>query len=132
MESVDPPTWNIFVDGSSGEARSRTGIVLISPEGHKLNCIVRFGFKATNNVVEYEVLLVGLRLAREMQVKRLHTNCDSQLVSAKLIAVLPLRTRAWRHILSKSSNSFPLLKSSSWHKSHKVKTPMPTLFQVCW
>lgn len=26
-------------------------------KGHKLNCVVRFGFKATNNVAEYEALL---------------------------------------------------------------------------
>ncbi|XP_022869271.1 uncharacterized protein LOC111388718 [Olea europaea var. sylvestris] len=67
-------------DGSSGEAGSRAGIVLESPEGHKLNCAVRFGFKASNNAVEYEALLAGFRLAREMQVRRLVASSDSQLI----------------------------------------------------
>lgn len=53
---------------------------LTSPKSYKLNCIVRFGFKASNNVVEYEVCLTGLKLVKEMLVKRLLINNDSQLV----------------------------------------------------
>lgn len=49
-----------------------------------LNCTVMFGFKATNNAAEYEALLVGLRLAREMQVKRLIINFDFQLVVSQV------------------------------------------------
>ncbi|XP_022881099.1 uncharacterized protein LOC111398433 [Olea europaea var. sylvestris] len=37
MEPVEPPTWKLFVDGSSREAGSGAGIILESPEGHKLN-----------------------------------------------------------------------------------------------
>lgn len=60
IEPADLPTWNLFVDGPSGEAKSRARIVLVSPEGHKLNCAVRFEFKATNNVAEYKALLASL------------------------------------------------------------------------
>lgn len=77
MEPAEPPTWNLFVDGLAGETGSGPGVVLVSPEGHKLNSAVWFGFKATNNPTEYEALLLGLRLANEMQVKRLHINSDS-------------------------------------------------------
>ncbi|XP_022843269.1 uncharacterized protein LOC111366805 [Olea europaea var. sylvestris] len=63
MEPVEPPMWKLFVDGSSGEAGSGTGILLESPEGHKLNC---------------------LRLAKEIQVKRLLTSSDSQLVVSQV------------------------------------------------
>ncbi|XP_022849872.1 uncharacterized protein LOC111371959 [Olea europaea var. sylvestris] len=80
MEPAEPPTWNLFVDRSAEDADSSVGVVLISPEGHKLNSAVMFGFKATNNVAEYEALLAGLRLAKEMQVKRLLISSDSQLV----------------------------------------------------
>lgn len=66
MESIEPPAWSLFIAGSSGEINSDAGVVLISPEGHKLNCVVRFGFKATNNLVEYETLLAGLKLAKEI------------------------------------------------------------------
>ncbi|XP_022857284.1 uncharacterized protein LOC111378334 [Olea europaea var. sylvestris] len=80
MESTEPPTWKLFVDESSGEAGAGAGIVLESPEGHLLNCAVRFGFRASNNATEYEALLAGLRLAKEMQVRKLLASSDSQLV----------------------------------------------------
>ncbi|XP_022851791.1 uncharacterized protein LOC111373492 [Olea europaea var. sylvestris] len=84
IEPVEPPPWSLFVDRSSGETGSRAGVILESPEGHKLNCTVRFGFKASNNAVEYEALLAGLRLAKEMQVTRLLASSDSQLVGSQV------------------------------------------------
>lgn len=62
MEPANPLAWKLFVDGSSGERGSEASIVLESREGHKFNCVVRFGFKTSNNVGEYEVLLASLRL----------------------------------------------------------------------
>lgn len=84
MERADLPTWNLFVDGSLGETESGTDIVLVSPEEHKINCAVRFGFKAINNMAKYEAFMAGLRLARKMQVKRLYTSCDSHLVVSQV------------------------------------------------
>lgn len=55
-------------------------VLLESPEGHKLNCVVQFNFKTSNNAAEYEALLAGLRLAKEMQLKNLAVRSDSQLV----------------------------------------------------
>lgn len=52
----------------------------MSPESHKLNSVVRFRFKTTNNVAKYEALFTDLRLAKEMQMKRLLINSNSQLV----------------------------------------------------
>lgn len=80
MELVEPHIWSLFVYGSSREERSRAEVVLVSPESRKLNCSVRFRFKAFNNVTEYEALLAGLKLAKEMQLKRLLICSDSQVV----------------------------------------------------
>ncbi|XP_022869801.1 uncharacterized protein LOC111389152 [Olea europaea var. sylvestris] len=84
MEPVEPPTWNLFVDGSSGETGFGAGIVLESPGGHKLNCAVKFDFKASNKAADYEALLAGLRLAKEMQFRRFHCKHDSQLVMSQV------------------------------------------------
>ncbi|XP_022853497.1 uncharacterized protein LOC111374967 [Olea europaea var. sylvestris] len=81
MEQAEPPTWNLFIDGSAGDAGSGARVVLISLEGHKLNSTVRFGFKATNNIAEYEALLAGLRLAREMQVDGNFSAKDKRMAS---------------------------------------------------
>lgn len=80
MEPPELSTWSLSVDGSSKNVGSGEGMVLVSPKEHKLNCAITFNFKATHNALEYEALLAGLRLAREMQLKRLVICSDSQLV----------------------------------------------------
>ena len=48
------------------DIRSRAGMVLINHKGHKIHCAIRFGFKASNNVTEYEALIAGLCLICEL------------------------------------------------------------------
>ena len=55
-------------------------MMLISLEGYKIHCVIRFGFKASNNKAEYEALIVGLHLAHELQVRNVKIFNDSQLV----------------------------------------------------
>ena len=80
MGKDPPPSWTLFVDGSSNEFRSGAGIVLTDPNGLKLEQSVRFGFQASNNEAEYEALLAGLRLAKAVGADRLEARSDSQLV----------------------------------------------------
>ncbi|KAL5569910.1 hypothetical protein UlMin_026485 [Ulmus minor] len=54
------------------------------PDGVKLSCAVRFKFKATNNQAEYEALLSGLRLAKEVSARHLTIYSDSQLVVSQV------------------------------------------------
>ncbi|KAL2474575.1 RNase H domain-containing protein [Abeliophyllum distichum] len=65
------PTWKLYVDRSSGEVEAGVKILLVSPDGHNHNCALRPEFKASNNAAEYEVLLAGLRLAQEMNARKL-------------------------------------------------------------
>ncbi|KAL5566044.1 hypothetical protein UlMin_029208 [Ulmus minor] len=76
--------WKLYVDGSSTETSSGAGIILVSPDGFKLSCAVRFKFKATNNQAEYEALLSGLRLAKEVSARHLTIYSDSQLVVSQV------------------------------------------------
>ena len=59
-------------------------MVLISPEGEILKYVVRLQFPATNNEVEYEVLLTGLSLARVLESKTFIIQADSQLVVGQI------------------------------------------------
>ena len=68
------------MDGSSNEGESGASLILVSLEGHRVHCSLRFGFKASNNEVEYEPLIIGLKLAKEMNVESLEIYSDSQLV----------------------------------------------------
>ena len=68
---MEPLKWKLFVDGSSNENSSGVGLMLISPENHRISSALRFTFRASNNEAEYKALLDGLRLARELQVDSL-------------------------------------------------------------
>ena len=54
--------------------------MLISLERHKIHCALRFEFKVSNNKTEYEALIAGLRLAKELQARSIQIYNDSQLV----------------------------------------------------
>lgn len=59
-----------------GEIDTRAGIILITPEGYKLNCILRLAFKVTNNVAEYEALLAGLQSVKEKHAQKIEMKND--------------------------------------------------------
>nr|GEW50324.1 reverse transcriptase domain-containing protein [Tanacetum cinerariifolium] len=52
-----------------------------TPQGKEYTNTLRFKFETTNNTVEYEALLDGLRIAVDMKVKDLSIFVDSQLVA---------------------------------------------------
>ena len=65
------------MDDASNDTRFGAGVMLISPEGHKIHCAICFGFKASNNEAKHETLIVGLCLARKLQVRNVKTFSDS-------------------------------------------------------
>ena len=56
------------------------GLVLISPEKLILEKSLRLGFSATNNEVEYEVLLEGMSMVHKMGGKSVTIFSDLRLV----------------------------------------------------
>jgi ribonuclease HI len=59
-------TWVVHVDGSSANQRSGVGVTLTSPEGEKFQYAIKLDFVTTNNEAEYEAVLAGLSIARQM------------------------------------------------------------------
>jgi len=62
-------TWVAYVDGSSANRKSGAGVALASPDGEKFRYAIKLDFVTTNNEAEYEVVLAGLSIAREMGAK---------------------------------------------------------------
>ncbi|GAU50294.1 hypothetical protein TSUD_137480 [Trifolium subterraneum] len=87
LELTDPPNegeahpWTLSMDGSSNLRGSGAGVVLEGPEGVLIEQSLRFAFKASNNQAEYEALIAGMKLAKEMDVQELKVQSDSQLVA---------------------------------------------------
>ncbi|XP_068312481.1 uncharacterized protein [Pyrus communis] len=44
---------------------------------------ITLGFKASNNEAEYKALLVGLRIVKDLAVKKLAIHSDSQLITSQ-------------------------------------------------
>ena len=58
--------WTMYFDGSVMAPGSGAGVVLISPDGSRLRYAICLHFLASNNAVEYEALINGLRIAIEL------------------------------------------------------------------
>ena len=77
---TDLPIWKLSVDGATNAQRSGAGLILTSPEGIDIEYALRFGFQASNNEAEYEVVIADLNLAHSLEVDQLEVYSDSQLV----------------------------------------------------
>ena len=51
------------MDGASSAMGAGAGIIIITPEGIRLEHSFRLVFKASNNEAKYEALIVGLKTA---------------------------------------------------------------------
>ncbi|KAL6279205.1 hypothetical protein ACE6H2_016086 [Prunus campanulata] len=61
------------------------GLVLKAPDQRTIEYAIRFQFQASNNEAEYEALLAGLRLAKEIGAQQLRICSDSQLVVNQIL-----------------------------------------------
>jgi ribonuclease HI len=67
-------------DGSKMLDGVGAGVVLTSPKGDKLQYMLQMHFRALNNVAEYKALVHGLKLAKEIGIRRILCFGDSDLV----------------------------------------------------
>jgi len=76
--------WTLYVDGSSNPKGAGADIVLKGPNDILIEKSLYFTFKTSNNQAEYEAILAGLSLAREVGVKSLTCKTDSKLTVGHL------------------------------------------------
>ena len=68
------------MDGVSNRKRAGIEIVLITPEKLIMEKSLRLSFLATNNEAEYEALLAGVAMVRQLGGDRVELYFDSRLV----------------------------------------------------
>ena len=76
-EITEESYWLLHMDRASNAQESKAGLILANPEGIIIKHALRFSFKASNNGVEYEALVAGLRMAKELNIKKLKVFTDS-------------------------------------------------------
>ena len=59
-------------------------MVIQTPEGDKIECMIRLDFLTTNNEVEYEALVTGLDLTKAAGAENMIVHCDSQVITSKI------------------------------------------------
>lgn len=75
-----PIIWNLYFDGSHTSHGLGVGILFVTTQGDTIQNSFRISFACTNNIVEYEGLLIGLHMAMKWKIKSLQFDGDSQLV----------------------------------------------------
>jgi ribonuclease HI len=82
----DQGFWRLFCDGASrgNPGPAGAGAVIYNPQGEVSAQVSEYLGETTNNVAEYQALLLGLQAARRLGVHRLQVFADSQLVVEQL------------------------------------------------
>jgi ribonuclease HI len=78
--------WRLHCDGASrgNPGPAGAGMVLHDPQGRLQVRKGRYLGETTNNVAEYQALLLGLEEARKLAVKKLRVLADSELMVKQL------------------------------------------------
>ena len=79
-EEVTTVIWNMYFDGASVQNSAGVGVVLISPSKENIHLSYKLDFKTTNNVAEYEALLLGVKVAKEMGIMCVNIFGDANLI----------------------------------------------------
>ena len=66
---IDQEYWAMYFDGSLMKKSTGAGLVFVLPLGVCMRYMVRLHFPSSNNVVEYEALVNGLRIAIELGIR---------------------------------------------------------------
>jgi ribonuclease HI len=80
----DAEAWTVFCDGSWGTFRAGAAAVLVAPSKVRTCYVIRLDFSCTNNIAEYETLLLGIWKLKAMGIRRVVLKTDSQVISGHI------------------------------------------------
>jgi ribonuclease HI len=106
---LEPEHWVMHFDGSKLLRGSGARVTLKSPKGDELSYVFQIHFPTTNNIAEYEALLYGLRIAKEIGVQHIMCCGDSDLVAQQVAITYKARNKvmaAYRDEVDEMAKSF--------------------------
>jgi ribonuclease HI len=92
VDSLEVAPWILFFDRSTCGEGAGIGIVLISPQGRNYEFLLPIVATSTNNQVEYQALIKGLELLKEICVDTVEIFGDSMLVINQLARIYECRS----------------------------------------
>jgi len=84
VETLEIVPWTLFFGGSTCDRGAGISIVLISPQGRKYEFFLPIVATSTNNQAEYQALIKGLELLKEVHADVVEIFGDSMLVINQL------------------------------------------------
>ena len=102
----------MYFGGASSRNGKGVGIVLKSPLSHVFKFVYRLEFEATNNVVEYEALLLGLNAAKDRGIRNIKVFGDADLIIQQVNKTFQAkhpRLKAYRDEVWRLKDSFDYL-----------------------
>ena len=70
----------MYFDGDSTQSSAGAGVVLISPSKENIHLSYKIDFKTTNNIAEFEALLLGVKATKEMWIMCIRIFGDADLI----------------------------------------------------
>jgi len=92
VDALEIVPWTLFFDGSTCDRGAGIGIVLISPRGKKYEFSLLIVTMSTNNQAEYQALIKGLELLKEVHPDVVEILGDSMLVTKQLAGICECRS----------------------------------------
>ena len=83
--------WTIYFDGFKSQEGSGVVCILIDPKGKCHFLSYRIEFKCTNNTIEYEALVQGLKKAIDLGIKELKVFGDFEIIVRQGILFIVIR-----------------------------------------
>ncbi|XP_070017159.1 uncharacterized protein [Nicotiana sylvestris] len=96
----NPRIWTLFTDGLSNVKGAGLGIILVPPTGETIRQAIKC-HSITNNEAEYEAVIAGLELARELGINHIVIKSDSQLVVNQMLGTYIAREVRMQQYLEK-------------------------------
>ena len=85
--------WKMHFDGAHSRSGKGVGIDIESPSGQEFSFAYRLEFDATNNVAEYEALLLGLEICKDRGIKLLNIKGDSDLIISQVKNIFACKSK---------------------------------------
>ena len=100
----------LYIDGASNVQDSGACLILNNSEEIVTEYAIRFNFKVSNNQAEYEALLAGLKIIKELDIDNLNIFTDSQLITRQVKDEFEIRDPVMMKYLQKVKDLISTLK----------------------
>lgn len=86
IESAGSQVYSLYSDGASrgNPGDSGAGIIIKDAQGRTVKRVRKYLGVGTNNSAEYKALLLGIKIAKSIGIKKLNVYLDSEIVARQI------------------------------------------------